>query len=93
MEQCGGQRRQTQLINPNRAGQGMPLQLLHQFLVPDHYTGLWPTQQFISGKKHQPHSIGYTLLRHRLVGQTVTLRGQQTAAAHIVQYRDAIFHA
>ena len=88
MGQSRQQRRQTLLVNANRPGQRMPFQPPHQLFSPHDHTGLRPPQQLVPGEKSQPYPGGHAFLRRRFVRQPIPFRRQQTAAAHIMQYRD-----
>ena len=88
MDQRGGEAGEAQLVYPHSARQRMPGQETHQFPPSCHYPCLRPAQQLVSRKEHQPYASEDALLRHRLVGHSVSFGWQQAAAAHVVQCRN-----
>ena len=89
MHESGCERGYAQLVDADRASQRVFGYQGDQLRVARDDSGLRPAEQLVARKERQWHAGCHALLRHRLVGQPEPGRVQQTAAAQVVQHRDA----
>src|SRR5258706_305834 len=76
--------REDRLVRSHGTCKWVAPELRDQVGPTDHEPSLGPADELVAGERHDVGARGETLLRGRLVGEPEALRGEQRAAAEVV---------